>query len=276
MKTFYIITNKIKDKDMEVTRRIQDYILESGNQCVLAEQDCEGVILPESVPEEVDYAIVLGGDGSIIQAARGLLGLDVPMLGVNMGTLGYLAEVEVSELDESLKALVEGRFFVEDRMMLRGEMNQDISDAALNDIVVSREGTMRISHFKIFVNGELLNNYQADGVIISTPTGSTGYNLSAGGPIVEPTAGMLVITPICSHALNASSVVLSVDDCVELEVGEGRYGMEHSALFFDGRRMASMVTGDRVKICRAAEKTRLIKLNRESFLKTLREKMKGN
>ena len=141
----------------------------------------------------------------------------------------------------------------------------------MNDIVLTREGNIRIVQFNVYVNGTLLNTYLADGVIISTPTGSTGYNLSAGGPVVEPTASIIVITPICSHALNTSSVVLSAEVC------PGRYGrQEEVALCYDGAVRRKLVSGDRVCIRRAEETAKLIKLSKESFMKTMREKMKGN
>ena len=161
--------------------------------------------------------------------------------------------------------------------MLRGSVNGGKSHAAVNDIVVTRSGELRVVHLDIYVNGALLNSYRADGVIISTPTGTTGYNLSAGGPIVEPTASMFVITPICSHALNASSVVLSAEDTIEVKVCEGRYGrQEHALVTFDGAEEIAVRTGDRVVIQKAEDTTKLIKLNKESFMITMREKMKGN
>lgn len=131
--------------------------------------------------------------------------------------------------------------------------------------------------FNVYVNRTLLNTYQADGVIICTPTGSTGYNLSAGGPVVEPTASLMVITPICSHALNTSSVVLSAEDDVEVEICEGRYGrQEEVALCYDGAVQRQLVSGDRVKIRKSDAKAHLVKLSEESFMITMREKMKGN
>ena len=129
----------------------------------------------------------------------------------------------------------------------------------------------------VYVNGELLNSYQADGVIVSTPTGSTAYNLSAGGPIVEPTASMIVITPICSHSLNTSSIVLSAEDEIILEVALGRDGnIEEAGISFDGERNIEVRTGDKIIIRKAEEKTKLFKLSKVSFLETLRKKMKGN
>ncbi|MEG1957146.1 MAG: NAD(+)/NADH kinase, partial [Lachnospiraceae bacterium] len=140
-----------------------------------------------------------------------------------------------------------------------------------------RLGELRVIHVNVYVNGELLNSYQADGMIVSTPTGSTGYNISAGGPIVEPTASMIVLTPICSHALNTSSIVLSAEDEITIEIGPGRDGsIEHAGISFDGTKMIHVETGDSITIQKAEAITKLIKLSKVSFLDTLRKKMKGN
>lgn len=277
METFYIITNRLKDPDFRITGKIRDYIEEHGKRCVLSEKDEEGHIVPGSVPSGMDCALVLGGDGTLIRAARELGGQDIPLLGINMGTLGYLAEVELPQFREALDKLFEGQPDIEDRMMMRGTIDGRNEFMAMNDIVVTREGNLRVVHFNVYVNGVLLNSYLADGVIVSTPTGSTGYNLSAGGPVVEPTARMFVITPICCHALNASSVVLSAEDVIEVEICEGRYGRkEHALVTFDGAETVAVSTGERVMIRRAKETTKLVKLSRESFMKIMREKMKGN
>lgn len=270
MNKFYVITNKSKDVSMEMTMHIQNYIKNKGKQCILEEE-------VDGFPNDVDCVLVLGGDGTLIQAARELRSYDVPMLGINMGTLGYLTEVEIQNMEEALDQLLEQGALVEERMMLKGVLNNELEDTALNDIVLTRYGTLRLICFNIYVNGELLNSYQADGVIVSTPTGSTAYNLSAGGPIVEPTASIIVITTICSHALNTRSIVLSADDEIVLEVAEGRDGeKEEAGISFDGERNIEVRTGDRITIQKAEEKTKLLKLSKVSFLETLRKKMKGN
>lgn len=277
MDTFYIIPNEKKDLDLLVTQRICNYVGKKGGQCILASEDEEGHIIPGTVPEYVDCAIVLGGDGTLIQAARDLLGYNIPVIGVNMGTLGYMAEVEIDDIEESMQKLLDDKYYLEIRMMIQGSVNGQEPLSAMNDVVVTRENGLRVVHFDVYVNDELLNTYQADGVIVSTPTGSTGYNLSAGGPILEPTANMVVITPICSHALNTSSIVLSAEDIIEIKIGEARHGMtEHAAVSFDGRKSISLVTGDRVRIEKTGESVVLLKLSRESFMKTMRRKMKGN
>lgn len=277
MDCFYIITNKLKDRDYKITNEIRTYIEEHGKKCILSEKDSEGHIIPGTVPEDAQCGLVLGGDGTLIRAVRDLGSCNMPLLGINLGTLGYLTEVELKDFRQALDQLFAGDPDVEDRMMIEGVFGRGRRDLAVNDIVLTREGKVRIVQFNLYVNSTLLNTYLADGVIISTPTGSTGYNLSAGGPVVEPTARIIVITPICSHALNTSSVVLSADDMIEVEVCEGRYGrQEQVSLCFDGAEQTTLVTGERVCIRRAPETARLIKLSRESFMKTMRKKMKGN
>ncbi len=277
MDKFYIITNKLKDADFSITNQILDYIRENGKTGILSKKDADGHIITETIPAGIECALVLGGDGTLIRAARELEGYNIPLLGINLGTLGYLTEVELQDVQIALDKLFHSNPVIEERMMMRGEVKGIVENIAMNDIVLTREGALRVIHFNLYVNGEMLNNYQADGVIISTPTGTTGYNLSAGGPIVEPTASMFVITPICPHTLNASSIVLSSEDTIEVEIGEGRYGKtEHAAVTFDGTRSFPLVTGNRISIKKAEETTKLVKLSKESFMKTLRKKMKGN
>ncbi|MDD3403830.1 MAG: NAD(+)/NADH kinase [Hespellia sp.] len=276
MNKFYIVMNTGKDKDFAVSNELKDYIEKNGCECVLSQKDASGQIVPGTIPETADCVIVLGGDGTMIQTARELSDYDFPLLGINMGTLGYLTQIEMHHAKSALKHLFSHEPVIEKRMMLKGILNQEKKSLALNDVVISREGNLRVIHFDIYVNGSLLNSYQADGVIISTPTGSTGYNLSAGGPIVEPTASMIVLTPICSHALNTSSIVLSSEDVIEIEISEGRLGKESAAVSFDGGNSHHLTTGDRVRVQRAEETTSFVKISEESFLKTLRRKMKGN
>ncbi len=269
MDRFYIITNESKDKNLETTHRIQAYIQSKGKVCEL-EAD-------KKTPEGMECILVVGGDGTLIRAAREYHSYGIPLLGVNMGTLGYLAEVEMQHIENALEQLMNGEVMMESRMMLKGTWGEENYDMALNDIVINRLGALRIIKFNIYVNGELLNTYQADGVIISTPTGSTGYNLSAGGPIVEPTASMIVITPICSHALNTRSIVLSAEDEIVVEIGKGREGsVETAELSFDGDKNIEIHTGDKICIQKAADTAKLLKLSKVSFLETLRKKMKGN
>ena len=275
MERFFVVTNEGKDKDGQVTGRVKALLEARGKSCTLCE-DAGKDMTADSIPKDIDCAIVIGGDGTLIGVAR-LLKKEVPIMGINMGTLGYLTEIEVDRIEESLDQILSGHYMLEDRMMLDGIFDDGGENVALNDIVLSRKGNLRIIHFNVYVNGTLLNSYEADGIVISTPTGSTAYNLSAGGPIVEPTASLIVITPICSHALNTSSIVLSAEDEIRIEIGEGRHGRsEEVYISFDGTDTREIVTGQTVTIRRSAMITKLMKLSKVGFLEILRRKMKGN
>ena len=270
MDKFYVITNIPKDKDLQTTNYVKKCIESHGKTCILSVNEPE-------FPEGTDCVLVLGGDGTLIRAARELRSQDVPMIGINLGTLGYLAEVEMQHIESAIAHIIHEKSMVEERMMLKGIVSGQREDTALNDIVVTRLGALRVIRFNIYVNGELLNKYQADGVIISTPTGSTGYNLSAGGPIVQPTAQMIVITPICSHALNTSSIVLSAEDEITIEITPDREGNSQTVgLSFDGEINLEMKTGDSLLIRKSKAETELLKLSDISFLERMRRKMKGN
>lgn len=277
MDTFYIIPNETKDVNLEITNRIIDYVEKHGGKCTVASVDEHWHIKPGTVPDKADCAIVLGGDGTMTQAARELRGYNIPILGINMGTLGYMAEVEIDNIEESLQKLLDDEYYMEIRTMIQGSINGESPKTAMNDIVTMRENGLRVVAFNVYVNGELLNTYIGDGVIISTPTGSTGYNLSAGGPILEPSADILVITPICSHSLNTRSIVLSAENYIEIEIGEPRHkGVEQASVSFDAKECIPLVTGDRIRIKKTGESVVFLKLNKESFMRTMCRKMKGN
>ena len=173
------------------------------------------------------------------------------------------------------------RFSIERRMMLAGRIMRDgkelASNIALNDIVISREGALRVVRFNNYVNDTYLNTYKADGIIVSTPTGSTGYSLSAGGPIISPGASLILMTPLAPHTLNTRSIVFPAEDMISVEIGEGRDGrIEQGVASFDGAARVPMITGDRIIISKSKKDTRIIKINNISFLETLREKMSNN
>ena len=276
MERFFVVTNDGKDRDGQVTGKVKKLVESRGKSCILCKKDEQKNIVPESIPEDMDCAVVIGGDGSLIEVAR-LLKQKIPLLGINMGTLGYLAEVEVDRVEEAFDQILAGSYMTENRMMLEGDFDDGTKDVALNDIVLSRKGALRIIHFNLYVNGALLNSYEADGIILSTPTGSTAYNLSAGGPIVEPTAELIVVTPICSHALNTSSIVLSAEDEIRIEIGEGRHGRsEEVCISYDGTNTKELGTGQTILVRRSGMSTTLMKLSEISFLEILSRKMKGN
>ena len=276
MNHFFVIANKAKDPEHCYTDRISSYLRKHGAQvsCLVNGQE----ETPVRVPEGIDCAIVLGGDGTLLKAAGDLMEQEIPLLGVNLGTLGYLAEVEIGNIETALDKLLRDEYTREARMMLSGGVFREgrnvVHDFALNDIVISRCGSLQILHFHIYVNGRFLNGYGADGMIVATPTGSTGYNMSAGGPIVEPGASLLLLTPICPHTLNTRSIVLSPDDEVVIEIPEGRENcVQKVEASFDGSHRVILQTGDKIVIKKASKTTEILKLNTESFLEVLHKKM---
>jgi NAD+ kinase len=285
MEKFYIITNSSKDEELLTTGKIVSYLERQGKECKvqLAERKQEGAYHytnPDLIPEGTECIIVLGGDGTLLQAARDVVHREIPLLGINLGNLGFLAEVDKQSLYLALDKLMRDDYEVEERMMLSGTVyrNGQVlgSDIALNDIVIGREGALRVIRFQNFVNNEYLNSYNADGVIVSTPTGSTGYSLSVGGPIVSPSASMMIMTPIAPHALNARSIIFPEEDILTVELGEGRHqNIEKGLASFDGDSVIPMVTGDRIIIRKAFVKTKILKLNNLSFVEVLRQKMRN-
>ena len=286
MDKFYIITNSDKDKDFQITNEIVSYLKKNGKKCQVqqAERKLEGAYHytnPELIPEGTQCILVLGGDGTLLQAARDVVYRKIPMLGINLGTLGFLAEVDRQSIHAALDKLIADIYEVEERMMLSGTVYRNGEaigeDIALNDIVISREGSLRVVRFKNFVNDEYLNSYNADGIIISTPTGSTGYSLSVGGPIVSPSGEMTIMTPIAPHTLNTRSIVFPAEDVITVEMGEGRHNdCEKGLASFDGDSEIPMITGDRIVIRKAEVKTRILKLNHLSFVEVLRQKMRDS
>ena len=290
MDKFTIIVNGAENrrgKNQAVAGKIADYLKNHQKECVIlpAGEKKEGQSYsntdPERIPEGTECIIVLGGDGTLLQAARDVVDLEIPLFGINMGTLGYLAEIDQYSIYPAMDRLMSDRFTIEKRMMLFGTLIHEGqaagSDIALNDIVISREGSLRVVRFNNYVNDTYLNTYKADGIIISTPTGSTGYSLSAGGPIISPAASMILMTPLAPHTLNTRSIVFSPEDVIEVELGEGRDGsIESGMAYFDGAAAMPMVTGDRIRIEKSTKATRIIKINNISFLETLRKKMRNN
>ncbi len=280
MDNFCIVANRSKDINLEIAGYIKKYFEKNGKTCVIAESakirddKHTGKEFRSMLPKDAELCIVLGGDGTMLQAARSAAYQDIPLIGVNLGTLGYLAEVEKNGIDEALERILAGKYEIEDRMMLYGSMNGE-GNYCLNDIAITRYSSITAIDYNIYVNDLLLCSYHADGIIISTPTGSTGYNMSAGGPIVEPSANMILITPICPHTLNSRSLVLSAETKIEVEIGTFRDNLKQKVVAsFDGSGIIEMTTGDRIAIEKSSKTTKILKLNRVSFLQVLGEKFR--
>ena len=275
MNRFYIITNQTKDPDWETTRTVRNCLLKQGKTCYVRENegDCP--------PKDVDCVIVLGGDGTLLRAARNLVDWNVPFLGINLGHLGYLTEGDKTSIPDIIERIAAGEYFIEERMMLRGRVVTPDGrvlgeNVALNDLTLNRQKMLRVFKFKLSVNGQFLYLYTADGIVISTPTGSTAYNLSCGGPMVEPTAKLFVVTPIAPHSLNNRSLILSSTDRIELEILGSEKDLASEVeyvTYFDGDATIQMEPGCRIEIEKAPQVTKIMKLSSQSFLETLRIKM---
>jgi NAD+ kinase len=289
MNTFYIITNCQKDPELHTAASIRDYLEQKGKTCYIQRKEslpgASGKETPhyrytdaDKVPMDAEIVLVIGGDGTLLQAARDMADRHLPLLGINMGTLGYLAEIDCKGIRPALDHLIAGEYTVEQRMMLYGEASHHgkrlLSDIALNDIVITRNGRMRVVDFNVYVDGEFLKSYSADGIIVSTPTGSTGYSLSAGGPIVAPQSSMILLTAIAPHTLNSRPIVLPDSVEVMIEIGSSHgTDADGAEATFDGDTSVKLNAGDRITITRSDRTTQLIKTKNTSFLEILREKM---
>jgi NAD+ kinase len=226
----------------------------------------------DDLAARADLVIAFGGDGTILRAARVAARAGVPILGVNLGGFGFLAEISTADLPAALPDLVAGRYELDERMMLQAEVERVDARTllALNDVVVTKSGVARVLRLRVAVNGEHLASYPADGVIVATPTGSTAYSLSAGGPILHPKVDALVITPICPHTFNARSVVVDRNDMVEIEL---TVPSEDATITVDGRVDLPMGETRRVRVRRAHQTTRFVRLRSSSFYSILRTKL---
>ena len=277
MKNFYIITNQYKDKNLALTKNIAAHIEAKGGICsnfVTQKTDLgtkEWNTL-KFLDTGAECVIVLGGDGTLVRAARSLARYDVPLIGVNLGNLGYLCELEPNNVYWAIDRLFKDEYQVEERMMLRASLPGEV--CALNDIVIHRGETSQVVQIRLVVNGEYLTTFDGDGIIVSTPTGATGYNLSAGGPIVDPKEDLIVITPLNPHDVHSSSIVLGADSQIEVLLSERRPERDEAAVInCDGDLDGFMHVGDSIRIWKDQKHARILRLNDLSFLQILRKKM---
>jgi NAD+ kinase len=223
---------------------------------------------------ESDLIVSFGGDGTIVRVARTIAGLDVPLLGVNLGRVGFLAELQPQEVPDKLEALVNGRYWLEKRMMLHADLQRDErvvqSFEAINDVVASRGRIARVVRIKAYVDGEYLTTYVADGVIVSTPTGSTAYSLAAGGPILDPQLCNLLVKPIAPHLTVATALVLPAAACVRLALSTD----SEATLTVDGQVDVPLQEGDVVVVTASRNVCRFVRLGERSyFYRTLLQKL---
>jgi NAD+ kinase len=277
VKTIALVAKRGKADAVELARQLARRY---GDRSFLAERHLArelGWPVPEDnarMVAQADLVIVLGGDGTMLHAARLMRSLRAPVLGVNLGSLGFTTEVPPEELFHRLDEVFAGRYLVDERMKLSCKLVRDgqvlVDDEVLNDVVLSKGALARISDHEMLIDGEYVTTYKADGVIISTPTGSTAYSLSAGGPIIHPSMECVAVSPICSHALTQRSLVVSADRTITVVL---KGGTAEVFLTLDGQVGQPVQSGDRVEVRRSPSRFPLIRNPAMSYFQVLRQKL---
>ncbi len=277
-----LVINTKKEKSFDIARKVLNWLKEKNWQVFLeaAAVDRVDAQLPgysfQELREKVDLVILFGGDGTFLYTAHHFLGTDIPLIGFNLGKMGFLTEIEIDELEKSLQMLEEGNFKLEQRMFLKAVVERKgravFSGYALNDAVINRGANARMIGIELNINNQPVNSYRADGLIAATPTGSTAYSLSAGGPIVNPDIKALLITPICPHTLYVRPLIISEKESIAVVVTGDNKQMK---ITIDGRKSFSLHTDDKIIIEAASENINIIKFPGKTFYKILHQKMRS-
>jgi len=279
IKKIGIVANVKKEKAPDYTLALRDWLRQRGLEVLLekgiAERICaEQGMERKALAANVDLLIVFGGDGTILRTARFTLGCATPIVGINLGGFGYLTEVNLNEMYEALEIILGGDFKTDQRMMLDATLNDQEGDekmyTVLNDVVLNRAHLSRIVELETYVDGRYLITYKADGLIVATPTGSTAYSLSAGGPIVFPHQNVIIINPICPHTLTNRPIILPADVCVQVILRTKEQG---AMLTLDGQVSLTLRSGDTLKIKKSPHITTLVSSPHRDYLEILRTKL---
>lgn len=280
MKKIGFITNIDKDPELEYTKKLVDWVMKQGCIPLVTDMVAKGIEINEGLSssteiyENAEFVVVLGGDGTILRVARTAAKYGTPILGINLGTLGYLADVEKNDAVTAIQRVLDGQFTIEKRMMLesyidRGCVSHDIN-LSLNEVCISNSVFSRMISLRVEVNGQFMNSIKADGIIVATPTGSTAYNLSAGGPILKPDTELMAITHVCPHTLYTRPFVVSGNDIVKVIIESD---FNNVILSFDGQQSIPIKNGDNIVIKKSKFYTNIIKTTHLSFYDILRRKL---
>lgn len=276
-----LIVNDEKDKSLEITQKLIDDLINNNIEVLVAKKIAKRLNNPESVGiisapyEGVNIVFSLGGDGTLLRASRLVSIYGIPICGVNLGGLGFLTQIGLLELNNYLKYILEENYQIEDRMMLSGKIIRNDENIkqfyCLNDIVIAKKLFARLIHLETYVNDEYVIHYAADGLVVSTSTGSTAYSLSAGGPIVHPSIKTMIITPICPHTLSARALVINHKDILKVIVLSKDKDV---MLTVDGQQGFDLKENDSIIIKKSKYKAKLITFPGKSFYGVLRKKLK--
>jgi NAD+ kinase len=276
-----IISKPQKHELGTILPELREWLHERGWSSILDQESAaylagaEGVARAEMPGRNPDLVVVLGGDGTLLAAARAFAHTNIPLLSVNLGSLGFLTEVPLADLYATLQAWCDGTAGIEVRSMMRAELvcaaGQRRTWDALNDVVVAKGTIARMADFSVSIDGQLVAAFRADGVIVATPTGSTAYNLAADGPIVMPSVNCMVVTPICPHLLTIRPIVVPGESAISVRV----IGVPNETyLTVDGQEAVPMHVGDEVHCCRSEFSVRLLRLKPNGLFNVLRSKLK--
>ncbi|RLB08609.1 MAG: NAD(+) kinase [Deltaproteobacteria bacterium] len=278
MKSVGIIYKYKHETAKKTAYKIKEWLESRGIQVFLKEMPQNDSVGEESplLPTDIERLIVLGGDGTLLGAARKMGIYGIPILGVNLGGLGFLTETSHSELPEMLRLMIENKLDIQERTMLKTTVKREereiFSFSVLNDAVINKRTLARIIDLEVYINKEFLTIFRADGLIISTPTGSTAYNLSAGGPIVHPTVGAFIITPICPFTLSNRPIIVPDSSVIEVKIREKNDSSV--VLTLDGQVGFDLKYNDKIMLSKSPYVIRLLKPSNRSYFHILRTKLK--
>lgn len=281
IENFLIIPNALKNKSVEFVSEIAKYLTDKGKKVYVPNKfsniiNCESDITFVSSSEDlkfIDMAVILGGDGTVLRNISYIKHYEIPIFGVNFGNVGYLTQCEPESAMTFLDRVLNGDFEIEDRIMLRCTVDgEEKAYTGINEVVLHRQSFGRAMHLNVYINDNFIESFSADGVLVSTPTGSTAYNMSAGGPVVIPCANNFVITPICAHAMAKSSIVTSGDDTVRIKASYSGDEEKEACLIVDSIDKC-IVSDQDIKISKSKYKLKLVKFNDNSFYQTLKYKL---
>lgn len=269
-----IITNVTKDIGLTTAMRVASFLcgeaeVYMSDTNVLPNDFCVNYIPYDEIWEIADIVLVIGGDGTLLRIASRCAQKSIPALGINLGKVGFLTEVEITELNDALTRLLEGRYITEKRMLLKLRVNnENVSYHALNDVVISKPEGIKLIDVDLYAESEFVCHYCADGIIVATPTGSTGYSISAGGPVVDPRMSLYIATPICAHMLSARTAILPTDKELVLKIEAN-----NAIITTDGEKQRFISAEDEIRISKSDYEFELIKLGNKSFYNTLSSKL---
>ncbi len=273
-----IITNTIKDTGFSAAKRTAELIgsradIFMSDDCIISDMPGINYVAYDMLWENADIAFIIGGDGTMLQAAPHCAKHRIPTLGINFGKVGFLTEVEPDELENAIDRVLAGQYITENRMLINMKINgEEHGSHALNDIVVAKTEGEKLIGVELYTDNELVNHYAADGLIIATPTGSTGYSISAGGPVVDPRMSLYVATPICAHMLSVRSAVLPADKDIVIRLCND-YPKNSAIVTADGEQKAVITEHDEIRITRSEHEFELIRIGTSSFYNTLISKL---